>query len=71
MPNQNIVPIFQLIKSLTPSERRHFRLFTNKSGSSEDLKFLLLFDALDQQENLDEPAVVAKDIEHGWERDPG
>lgn len=58
MPNQNIDPIFQLIKSLTPSEKRHFRLFTNRSGSSEDLKFLQLFDALDQQETLNEPQIL-------------
>ncbi|RNI28327.1 hypothetical protein EFA69_19955 [Rufibacter immobilis] len=58
MPNQNIDPIFQLIKSLTPSEKRHFRLFTNKSGSSEDLKFLQLFDALDQQETLNETLIL-------------
>jgi hypothetical protein len=58
MPNQNIDPIFQLIKSLTPSEKRHFRLFTNRSGSSEDLKFLQLFDALEQQETLDEAQVL-------------
>ncbi|WP_192820274.1 hypothetical protein [Rufibacter sp. LB8] len=58
MPSQNIDPIFQLIKSLTPSEKRHFRLFTNKSGSSEDLKFLQLFDALEQQESLNEEKVL-------------
>ncbi len=58
MPNQNIDPIFQLIKSLTPSEKRHFRLNTNKSGSSEDLKFLQLFDALEQQDTLNETQIL-------------
>ncbi|MFC6998967.1 hypothetical protein [Rufibacter roseus] len=58
MPNQNIDPLFQLIKSLTPSEKRHFRLFSNKSGSTDDLKFLQLFDALEQQDTLNEEKIL-------------
>ncbi|WP_347158388.1 hypothetical protein [Pontibacter chitinilyticus] len=58
MPNENTDPVFQLVKSLTRSEKRHFRLFTNRQGSNEGLKFLQLFDALDQQEVYDDEKVL-------------
>jgi hypothetical protein len=60
MPNRASDPVFQLIKSLTQSEKRHFRLFTNRQGSTEGLKFLQLFDAFDAQEALDEERVLAQ-----------
>ncbi|GAC1374316.1 MAG: hypothetical protein NVS3B25_19320 [Hymenobacter sp.] len=60
MPNKHIEPIFQLIKSLTRSEKRHFRLFTNRQGSTEGLKFLQLFDALDALEAYDEAQVLTQ-----------
>ena len=59
MPNKSPDPVFQLIKSLTRSEKRHFRLFTNRQGSTEDLKFLQLFDALDALEMYDEAQILA------------
>jgi hypothetical protein len=60
MPNKSNDPVFQLIKSLTQSEKRHFRLFTNRQGSTEGLKFLQLFDAFDAQEHLDEERVLTQ-----------
>ncbi|MDO7851195.1 hypothetical protein [Hymenobacter convexus] len=60
MPSRSSEPVFQLIKSLTRSEKRHFRLFTNRPGATEDLKFLQLFDALDAQETYDEAQVLAQ-----------
>ncbi len=60
MPNKSAEPIFQLIRSLTRSEKRHFRLFTNRQGSTEGLKFLQLFDALDAQESYDEAQILAQ-----------
>ena len=60
MPNKNTEPVFQLIKSLTRSEKRHFRLFTNRQGSTDDLKFLQLFDALDGSETYEEAQVLAQ-----------
>jgi hypothetical protein len=60
MPNESLDPVFQLIKSLTRSEKRHFRLFTNRQGSNEGLKFLQLFDALDEQERYDEERVLTE-----------
>src|SRR6476619_5587614 len=60
MPTKSQEPVFQLIKSLTRTEKRHFRLFTNRPGASENLKFLLLFDALDALETSDDAAVMAQ-----------
>ncbi|MDO7849052.1 hypothetical protein Q5H92_21995 [Hymenobacter sp. M29] len=45
---------------MTRTEKRHFRLFTNRPGASEDLKFLLLFDALDALEISDDDAVMTQ-----------
>lgn len=58
MSNENNDPVFQLVKSLTRSEKRHFRLFTNRQGSNEGLKFLQLFDAMDHQEQYDEEKIL-------------
>ena len=59
MPNRSTEPIFQLIKSLTRSEKRHFRLFTNRQGSTDGLKFIQLFDALEALETYDEAQILA------------
>ncbi|MBF9254915.1 hypothetical protein I2I11_16550 [Pontibacter sp. 172403-2] len=58
MPNEVTDPVFQLIKSLTRSEKRHFRLFTNRQGSTDGLKFLQLFDAMDKQAQYDEEKIL-------------
>jgi tetratricopeptide (TPR) repeat protein len=60
MPNRIQEPVFQLVKSLTRSEKRHFRLFTSRAGATDDLKFLLLFDALDALETYDDTLVLAQ-----------
>lgn len=53
-------PLFELIQSLTKTEKRHFRLFVNKSGSSEDVKFIKLFDAMDGLKKYDEQKILEK-----------
>jgi hypothetical protein len=60
MPNENSDPVFQLIKSLTRTEKRHFRLFANRQGSTEGLKFLQLFDALDAAAAYDDERLLAQ-----------
>ncbi|SNR63100.1 hypothetical protein [Hymenobacter mucosus] len=60
MPSESSDPVFQLIKSLTRTEKRHFRLFANRQGSTDGLKFLQLFDALDDMERYDEERVLAR-----------
>ena len=52
--------LFQLIKSLSKSEKRHFRLYATRNSSEKELKFLSLFSALDAQAEYDEPVLLAK-----------
>ncbi|WP_114782803.1 hypothetical protein [Botryobacter ruber] len=59
MSNENIDPVFQLVKSLTRSEKRHFRLTTSR-GPGEDLKFLQLFDALDNQNVYNDEKILSQ-----------
>ena len=52
MSKRNSDPLFQLVKSLTKSEKRNFKLVVNKTKSAENSKFLQLFNFLDKQEDL-------------------
>jgi hypothetical protein len=58
MANESPDPVFQLVKSLNRTEKRHFRLFAKRQGASEGLKFLQLFDALDGMEAYDEEKIL-------------
>lgn len=44
--------LFELIKSLTKSEKRYFKLFASMQG--QDKKYVLLFDAVDAQQSYNE-----------------
>lgn len=55
MAKKNSDPLFQLIKSLTKSEKRYFKLMESKSVES---KFLRLFDLIDQQDDFDEKQIL-------------
>ena len=50
--------LFSLIKSLSKTEKRYFRIFANISG--RDVNYLQLFDAIDKQEQYDEEAIRIK-----------
>lgn len=54
--------LFVLIKSLTTSEKRQFRLYVNRLGINVDAKFLLLFSELDKMKEYDEQIIVEKKI---------
>ena len=60
MSNETQDPVFQLVKSLTRTEKRHFRLFSGRQGVGEGLKFLQLFDALDQLPAYDEEKILTQ-----------
>lgn len=45
--------LFRLIKSLSSSEKRYFKVFVNDQGS-KDNKYIRLFDAMDAQQEFDE-----------------
>ena len=52
--------LFQLIKTMSKSEKRYFRLYSSRLQSSEDKKFLLLFDLIEKQTNYDEAKILKK-----------
>lgn len=60
MPNSANDPLYLLIKSLSKSEKRNFKLFANRLQSNEDSKFLVLFDILDKQNDYNEDKIFQK-----------
>ena len=60
MPNRSTDALFQLIKSLEKSEKRNFKLYVQRNSSSENLKIVQLFDALDKMDNYDENLLLSK-----------
>lgn len=59
MSSSKSLDLFNLIKSLTKSEKRAFKLFAKRGGGS-DLLFLKLFDLIDTMEVLDDDLVLKK-----------
>ncbi len=59
MPKQKSDVLFQLIKSLSGSEKRYCKLQMRQFG--EDQKILRLFDGIDRQPYFDEDALLQKD----------
>ena len=60
MANPKRDPLFDLIKSLTKTEKRHFRLFVNRSGNTEEVKFIKLFDAMEAMKAYDDVAILKR-----------
>lgn len=54
--------LFQLVKSLTKSEKRQFKLFVGRLGVNADSKFLNLFNLLDKSNTYDEPTIIKTGI---------
>jgi hypothetical protein len=60
MVNRFSDTLFQLVRSLEKSEKRHFKLFIKRSSGNEDLKIIELFDALDKLIEYDEVTLLKK-----------
>ncbi len=58
MPKTPSNKLFNLVKSLSGSEKRYFKIFVNGQGN-KDNKYLQLFDAIDAQEAFDDEALMA------------
>lgn len=52
--------LFALIKSLTKSEKRQFKLFTNRLEGNSNSKFISLFNLLDKMKVYDENEILKK-----------
>jgi len=59
VPKDNL---FVLIKSLTKSEKRQFKLYVGRMGSNEDSKFLSLFNVMDKIPHYQEKVILEKGI---------
>ena len=53
-------PLFILVKSMTKSEKRSFKLYANRTQSSTNTKFIRLFDILDKLEVYNEAIIYKK-----------
>lgn len=54
--------LFSLIKSLTKSEKRQFKLYVGRLGVNENSKFLNLFNFLDKAKRYNESEIIASGI---------
>ncbi len=62
MTNTHKDALFVLIKSLSKSEKRQFKLYVGRLGVNTDAKFLALFVLLDKLRNYDERAILESGI---------
>ena len=57
MPKTPSTKLFNLIKSLSGSEKRYFKVFVSSRQSDKESKYTRLFDAIEEQNELDEEAL--------------
>lgn len=57
-PNDQL--LFELIKSLTKSEKRSFKLFARRIGGDSETKYLKIFDVLDKMDSYHEAGIMKK-----------
>lgn len=57
---ENTVALFDLVKSLSPAEKRHFKLWVGRIEVNNDSKFIQLFNLLEKLKEYDEEKIIAK-----------
>jgi hypothetical protein len=62
MTNAQKDPLFVLVKSLSKSEKRQFKLYVGRLGVNVDAKFLALFNLLDRMKGYDEEIILNSGI---------
>jgi len=62
MTNQQKDNLFVLVKSLSKSEKRQFKLYVGRLGGNTDSKFLALFNLLDKLKKYDEALILKSGI---------
>lgn len=60
MPKTYSSDLFDLIHSLSKSEKRFFKLYSSKSNSSDNKQYIKLFDVIDRQKKYDEEKTIKK-----------
>jgi len=58
MPRKSHDAVFNLVKSMTRSERRYFKVLASRSHSSDELRIVRLFDLMHGQKNYDESVIL-------------
>ncbi|MCF6185807.1 MAG: hypothetical protein L3J56_14510 [Bacteroidales bacterium] len=58
MSKNNSDHLYQLIKSLTPAEKRYFKVFVTKGKNQTDAKFIKLFNLIDKYQDYDEARIL-------------
>ncbi len=58
MSNDKQEAVFDLVKSMSKAEKRHFKLFASRTGGGQS-KFVALFDAMDSMEQYDNESILA------------
>ncbi len=62
MTNTHSDPLFVLVKSLSKSEKRQFKLYVGRLGVNTDAKFLALFNLFDKIKVYDEQQILSSGI---------
>ncbi|SDE25918.1 hypothetical protein SAMN05421636_104139 [Pricia antarctica] len=62
MTNAHRDALFVLVKSLSKSEKRQFKLYVGRLGVNTDAKFLALFNLMDKIKKYDEKAILESGI---------
>lgn len=62
MTNDQKDALFVLLKSLSKSEKRQFKVYVGRLGVNNGSKFLALFNHLDKSDVFDEQAIITKGI---------
>ncbi len=62
MPKAQKDNLFDLIKSLTKSEKRQFKLYVNRLGVNEDAKFMTLFGTIEKLNSYEESEILRSGI---------
>ena len=62
MSKQNKENLFLLIKSLSKSEKRQFKLFVGRVKSNKDSKFIKLFNLLDKSSKYNDLEILKKNF---------
>jgi hypothetical protein len=53
--------LFKLIHSLSKAEKRFFKLYVSRLNGSQNMKFIILFEAIEKQKTYDELAILIKE----------
>lgn len=60
MPNRSPDELFQLIHTLEKAEKRNFKLFVRRNASSDEMKIIQLFDAMERMDHYDEDLLLRR-----------